>query len=202
MSEITAVIFDVGNVMVRWEPRVIFEPHLKDSAELDWFMDQVITMDWHKHHDAGLSFAEGVKNRSAEFPDYAHLISLFDSQWDDTITGVITETIDCMKALKEAGIPMFGLTNFNGPKFQEFRKKYDFIDLLDDVVVSGDEKLIKPDPAIYDLILNRFNLIPEQTLFIDDSLDNIKAAEAKEIKTHHFTDPQKLWPDLKRCGLL
>lgn len=202
MSDISAVIFDVGNVMVDWQPRTIFEPHFDDKDQLDWFMDTVVSMDWHKHHDAGRSFAEGVRLQSEAYPDYAALIGLYDSQWSDTIVGVIDGTIDAIKALKARSVPLYGLTNFNGPKFAEFRQSYDFIDLLDGVVVSGDEGLIKPDPQIFTLTLDRFNLQGEKTLFIDDSLPNIKAAEALGIVGHHFTGAEGLEQKLKQLKLL
>lgn len=202
MKKISAVIFDVGNVMVTWEPRAIYEPHFTDKAELDWFMDTVITMDWHKHHDAGRSFEDGVKIRAEAFPDYADLIALYKTDWDNSITGVIEGTIDCMRALKTKGMPLYGLTNFNGPQFARFRRHYDFIDLLDGVVVSGDEGIIKPDPAIYDLILSRYNLIAKETLFIDDSLENVLAAEKQGLIGHHFKGSAPLKQALEKLELL
>lgn len=202
MTKINAVIFDVGNVLVTWNPRVIYEDHFSDKSELDWFMDTVVNMDWHKYHDAGRTFEDGVRIRSEKFPNYADMIKLYHTQWDDTITGVIEGTVDCLQALRGKGMPVYGLTNFNGPQFERFRKQYDFISLLAGVVVSGDEGLIKPDPAIYDLIINRYNLTPEETLFIDDGLVNIQAAQAKGIIGHHFTSPEGLAKDLKARELI
>ncbi|WND01847.1 HAD family phosphatase [Temperatibacter marinus] len=202
MKKISAVIFDVGNVLVKWDPRVIYEKHFEDKTELDWFMDTVVNMDWHKHHDAGRTFEEGVRIRSEKFPDYADLIKLYHTQWDDTITGVIQQSVDCLRALKAKGIPVYGLTNFNGPQFDRFRQQFDFIGLMDGVVVSGDEGIIKPDPAIYHLILERYGLKAEETYFIDDGLPNIVAARAEGIVGHHFTSPEGLVKELKDFGLI
>lgn len=201
---LTTVLFDIGNVCVDWDPRALYAPLIEDPDRLDWFMKTVITMDWHKEHDRGRSFKEGVRIRSAEFPEVADLIALYDTCWDDTITGPIEGTLALIDRLYERGVEMYGLTNFSAEKYYgSFTANYPFTtERFKGVLVSGEEGLIKPDPAIFKLTIERFALNPGETLFVDDRMDNIVAAEALGFQGHQFTSAERLEDDLKVKGFL
>ncbi|MFC3052677.1 HAD family hydrolase [Kordiimonas pumila] len=196
MKQISAVLFDIGNVFVRWDPRYLYEKLIADPVELDFFLTNVVTLAWHTEHDRGRPFAEGVRKLSAQFPEYEDLIQSFDTKWAETIGETITGTVDVLGALVAEGMPVYAITNFSAEKWPLFCKSYAFTDLFDGVVVSGEEKLVKPDPALFDIAIKRFGLVPEETFFIDDRFDNIRAAEKIGMQCHTFRDPATLKKDL------
>lgn len=196
-----AVVFDIGNVFVRWDPRFLYNKLIPDADELEYFLREVVTLEWHSEHDRGRPFAEGVRMLSEQFPQYAELIEAFDTRWSETITSTIPGTIDVLDRLVAADVPVYALTNFSAEKFPGFCEEYAFTRQFKGIVVSGEEKLIKPDPKIFDVTLERFNLKAEETLFIDDRLENVQAAEAKGMIGHQFTDATTLAAYLKSLSL-
>lgn len=199
---ISSVVFDIGNVFVEWDPRRLYEQLIADKDELDAFLRDVVNLDWHSEHDRGRPFKEGVRFLTRQFPQHEKLIQLFDTRWAETIGPAFPETVQCLKQLIDASVPCFALTNFSAEKWPEFYRDYEFPKLFKGVVVSGEEKLIKPDPAIFELTINRFNLNPTETLFIDDRLDNVQAAESCGMVGYHFTQPAALRPHLVTLGLI
>ncbi|WP_417462558.1 HAD family hydrolase [Kordiimonas sp.] len=197
-----SVLFDIGNVFVEWDPRLLYSELIHDQAELERFLSEVVTLEWHTEHDRGRPFAEGVRILSAKFPEYEDLIQAFDERWNDTIGPVFTGTVDVLERLSEQGTPCFGLTNFSAEKWPLFCREYAFTDLFGGVVVSGAEGLVKPDPRIFQLAIDRFGLESEQTVYIDDRLENVQAAEHMGMIGHHFTDADKLAADLRAKGFL
>ncbi len=202
MSSVDTVIFDVGNVLVHWNPRFLYEKLITDKQELEYFLSEVITMQWHTEHDRGRSFEEGVAILSKQFPEYGDWIGAYNDRWDETIGGPIVGSVQILDHLKNSDVPVYGLTNFNEPKWNEFKKKYKFISMLDDVVVSGREKMVKPDPRLFQLTLDRFDLEPSTTLFIDDNVMNVQAASKLGMKTHQFISPTALARDMRQYGLV
>ena len=198
----TAVLFDIGNVFVEWDPRFLYRKLIADDDELNIFLTEVVTLEWHSEHDRGRSFAEGAIILSQKFPEHEDLISAFDLRWPETIGGQIQGTVDIMLELIERGINVFGLTNFSAEKWPEFCREYGFTDHFEGVVVSGEENLIKPDPRIYQIAVSRFNLDPERTVYVDDRLENVLAAEQLDMVGHQFTDPQALRQVLVSQGIL
>ncbi|WP_308911662.1 HAD family hydrolase [Pseudokordiimonas caeni] len=199
---ITAVVFDIGNVLVRWDPRLLYSKLIPDAAELDRFLTDIVTLEWHTHHDKGRPFAEGVRILSEQHPDHADLIRAFDERWDETIGPVIEGTVALMERLKAKGVPLYGLTNFSAEKWVAFARDYAFVKLFDGVVVSGEERLVKPDPAIFERLASRYGLTPAETLFIDDRDENVRAAEALGFRGHVFTGPEGLEATLAETGLI
>ncbi len=197
-----AVLFDVGNVIVRWDPRTLYSKIFPDPAECDWFLAEVATIAWHAETDRGLSFAENIALLSARHPKHATHISAWWDRWDEMFSGVISETEAAMHALAARGVPMHGLTNMSVEAWPGVRAMSTVFTHLQTVVVSGAEGLIKPDPAIYALTCERTGLAPHQILFIDDSAANIDAAAAMGFHVHHFTNPAALRPVLEAHGLL
>ena len=199
---VTAVVFDVGNVLYRWDPRFLFEKLIPDQQERLWFLENVVTFDWHAQHDAGRPLAPMVAELSAEFPDHAPLIEAYADRWLETIPGPVPGVHALVEQLAARDVPLFAITNFGVEFWERFRPTAPVIDHFGDIVISGVEKMIKPDPAIYRLALDRFDLAPGTALFIDDREENIHASEAEGFVGHHFTDAEKLADLLQQHGLI
>ncbi len=196
------VIFDIGMVLIAWDPRHLYRKLFSDTEKMEWFLANVCNHDWNVEQDRGRSFADAVKLLHAEHPQYTDEISAYDTRWSEMIPGAITGTVDILEALHKNKTPLYAITNWNQDKFRETKLNYPFLDLFKDIVVSGDEKLIKPDAAIFELCLKRNKLTAAECLFIDDSLKNVKGAEAVGMKAHHFTTPENLRAELKSLKLL
>ncbi len=196
------VIFDLGMVLIKWDPRLLYRKIFDDEAKVEWFLANVCNHDWNLEQDRGRNFSEAVKSLSAEHPTYAEEISAYDTRWHETIPGAIEGSVDILESLHKKNVPLYAITNWNQDKFRETKLRFPFLNLFRDIVVSGDEKLVKPDPAIYELCLKRNNLPAAECLFIDDSEKNVRGAEVVGIRAHHFTTPEKLKAALKGWGVL
>ena len=196
-----AVIFDVGRVLVDWQIRYLYERLIPEGEALDAFLRDVVTEEWHFQHDEGRPFAETSAELTALYPQHAELIALFGPRFNDTNTSAMPGMPELLAELDAAGVPLFAITNFSGEFFPPFRVKYpDMFDRFRDIVVSGDEKMVKPDPAIYRLALDRFGLKAEETVFVDDNADNVAGAAALGIHAIRFTDAPALRAELKTLG--
>ncbi len=199
---VRAVVFDIGRVIIRWDLRFLFEKLIADAAELDWFLSHVVTEAWHHQQDEGRPLAEIVPERIAQFPEYAPLIRAYAERFAETYPEHIPGTLDLIARLKSGGVALFGLSNFGADFWDEFRARQPVLDGFADIVVSGHEKLAKPDPAIYALAEARFGLPPQSLFFIDDKPENIAAATARGWQGHVFTHAARLEDDLAARGLL
>ncbi|AKH42748.1 2-haloacid dehalogenase [Altererythrobacter atlanticus] len=197
-----AVVFDIGRVLIEWDLRHLFEKLIPDREELDWFLDNVVTEEWHFQHDAGRPLAEMVPERQAQFPRYAPLIEAYATRFLETIAGLVPGTHLLVDRLADRGVPVFALTNFGADFWQMFRPTQPVLDRFGDIVVSGVEKCAKPEQAIYEIAEQRFGLLPQQIFFADDNAANIAAARARGWHAHHFTNAENLAEDLVRRGLL
>lgn len=198
----TAVIFDIGRVLIGWDPRHLYEKLISDSEELNWFLSEVVNFEWHHEHDRGLPYAVSLAQRAMKFPDYAELIYAFRERWRETIPGEIEGSVRLLERLHEKGVPLFALTNYSAETWPELEAEFGWTNLFKDVVVSGREKLVKPEMEIFYLAKERFGLREGEALFVDDKIENIKAGEAAGFVGHHFTDPENLEKDLRVRGLL
>lgn len=196
------VVFDVGRVIVQWDLRCLFAKLIDDPAELDWFLAHVVTEEWHFQHDAGRPLAEMLPERKAQFPRYAASIDAYAERFLESIPGPVPGTATLIERLYARGVPLFAITNFGSEFWAMFRPSEKVLDHFGDIVVSGDEKLAKPDPAIFALAADRFARSPAQMLFVDDNAANIAAAAALGWHTHHFSDAERLEADLVARGLL
>ena len=199
---IEAVVFDVGKVIVEWDLRELYRELIPDPAQRDWFVANVVTPEWHFQHDAGRPLAEMVPERQAEFPEHAALIAHYAANFNDSIPGPVPGTHAIIEELDAAGLPLYGITNFGAEFWPRFRPEWPVFERFRDVVVSGVEKLVKPDPAIYHLAASRFGHAPAAMLFIDDNLANVEGARACGWQAHHFAGADGLRADLKARGLL
>ena len=199
---IRAVVFDVGNVLFFWSLRVLFEKLIGDPTERDWFLANVVTEQWHFQHDAGRPLADMVAERKVEYPSHAHLIDAYASRFNETIHAPVPGMAEIVGDLAARGVPIFGITNFGAELWHGFCPTNAIFDHFTDIVVSGEEKIMKPDPAIYALALRRFGLEPGEGLFVDDRLENAEAGSANGFVGHHFSDAATLRTELEYLGLL
>ena len=201
-GKIDAVVFDIGRVLVQWSIRNLYAQVIDDPARLDWFLAHVVTEQWNFEHDAGKPLAQLVAERSALFPDEAGLIALYPERWMDTIPGPVPGTTALVEALSARETPLYAITNFGAETWAMFRPHYPVLSHFRDIVVSGRERIVKPDPAIYALAQSRFGHDPARMLFIDDSLPNVTSARACGWNAHHFRDAATLETELVSWGLL
>ena len=202
LNQPTAVLWDIGNVVVRWDPRTLYAKLFPDEAERDRFLAEVCTMDWHAETDRGTTFEDNIARLSAQHPHHAEAIAAWWSRWPEMFSGPIPETEAAMDALAAAGVKQYGLTNMSSQSWPGVQAMSPAFAHLEDVIVSGAEGLIKPDPAIFQRVVDRTGLAPQQMLFIDDSAANIEAAARLGFFVHRFDDPAALRPVLESHGLL
>jgi 2-haloacid dehalogenase len=192
-SPIKAIIFDYGNVLLQWDPRNMYQRFFPNDAEgMERFLAEVNFADWNLQQDKGRPFAEGIAILSQQFPHYGHLAQAYYDHWIDSVIGPVDGTVNILKRLKQAGYPLYGLSNWSAETFPRARKKYNFFELLDDMVISGAVGLVKPDPEIYQIMLDKIKRPAQECLFIDDSLANVHQAEKMGFAVVHFQSPEQL----------
>lgn len=196
------VIFDVGRVLFEWDLRHLFAKLIADPAELDWFLTHVITPEWHFQHDAGRDLDSMLSERIAEFPGHAELIRAYRMRFNETIPGPVSGTHDLVRELHANGVPLYIISNFGDEFWEQFAPTQPIFDLFHGIIISGKEKLMKPDPAIFELTLERFALNASDCLFIDDVPANIVGAESVGIAGHVFSDAPMLRTWLIGCSAL
>ena len=201
-GKVGAVIWDVGNVIVRWNPRTLSSKIFTEPAECDGFLSDVCTMAWHAPTDCGVTFADNCAALSARFPEHHAAIWAWKHRWAEMFTGAIPETEAAIEALQTRGVKQYALTNMSHETEEATFAMSPAFARLDGRIVSGREGVMKPDAAIFRLICERFGFAPADALFVDDSAANIAAAQALGFQTHHFTDPAALRPALEAAGLL
>jgi 2-haloacid dehalogenase len=202
MTALKAVVFDVGRVLFEWDLRHLFTKLIDDEAELDWFLANAVSPEWHFQHDAGRPLAEMTAELKALHPAYAAHIDAYATRFNETIPGPVPGSLEIVEELAARGVPLFAITNFGAELWDGFRPTQPVFNHFRDIVVSGVEKLVKPDPAIYALALDRFGLEPGEAIFIDDILANIVAARENGFVGHHFVDAPSLRATLEAQNLL
>ncbi len=202
--DIKNIIFDLGGVLIDWNPDYVFLKVFKgDKLKLKEFYEKVCTFEWNENQDAGYPLDKATEDRIKIFPEYEDQIRMYYGKWEEMIGGEIKEVVTILKNLvRENNFRVLALTNWSAETFPIALKKFDFLHLFEGIVVSGTEKTRKPFSDIYEIILNRYNLIATESIFIDDNIRNIKAANKFGIKTIHFKDPLQLKTDLKISGIL
>ena len=198
----TYFLFDIGNVLIDWNPRHLLRELIPDAGELDFFLTEVCPQSWNEEQDRGRPWTEALAEASARHPDYREIIHLYFERWMETVAGPIDGTVQLLKSLQEKGYPTYALSNFSVETFEQVERVYPFLASFDGRVVSGYERVIKPDPAIFHLAIDRFGLAPAQTLFIDDHPPNIEAARQLGFQTHLFDQPEALRKQLLTTDVL
>lgn len=203
MSSIpTAVVFDIGRVLYDWNLRYLFEKLVGDRQELDRFLATVVTEQWHFQSDAGRPLAEMVPELKAKFPRHAALIDAYRDRFEETLPHPIPGTHEIVRRLAAKGVPLYALTNFGAEFWARARRGWPIFDLFADVVVSGEERVAKPDPAIFAIAERRFGHAPGELFFTDDNPANVGAAQARGWHAHLFEGAAGLEAELVRLGLL
>jgi HAD superfamily hydrolase (TIGR01509 family) len=202
MAQVKAVLFDIGNVMITWHPENLFRKIIIDTERRQHFLTNVVPMSWHDRHDAGVTFAENRIQPLADFPEFADEIHAFDSRFDEMLGEPIPETMAIIEELEARGIPQYALTNMPQEKAEMVFSQIPSFRHMRDVIISGVEKIVKPDPRIYDIALKRVGLPAEAVFFTDDSRANIEAAKAMGFVTHLFDRPETLRPAMVAAGIL
>jgi 2-haloacid dehalogenase len=200
---VRAVVFDVGGVIYDWHPRYLFERMTDDTAFVDRVVGEAVTHQWHFQHDAGRDFADTSAELIARFPEYERFIRAYGPRFNETIRGAIPGVLEIVRELDACGVPLFAITNFSHEFFPPFAAQHaEIFDRFRDIVVSGEEKRVKPHPEIYRRALARFGLAPGEGLFVDDREENAKASDAAGFVGHHFSDAATLRTELNARGLL
>jgi 2-haloacid dehalogenase/putative hydrolase of the HAD superfamily len=202
MPRPNTVVWDVGNVIVRWDPRTLYSKIFPDPAERDRFLNDVCTMAWHGPTDCGVSFDDNCAALSARHPQHEAAIWAWKHRWAEMFSGAIPETEAAIAALHARGVRQYALTNMSHETHEATFAMTPAFELLDGRVISGFEGVMKPEPEIYRLTCARYGFAPPDALFVDDSATNIAAARRLGFHVHHFTDPAALRPALEVLGLL
>ena len=200
---INTVIFDLGGVLIDWNPRYMYRKIFDDEQQMEHFLSEVCDDNWNKAQDAGRPIAEGNKSLIAKHPKWEKEILAFYDRWVEMLGGPIHETVDMLRTLhSRKETRLVALTNWSSETFPIARGMYDFLDLFEGILVSGEEKLIKPDPRIYELILERYDIDRSRAVFIDDNKQNIEASNKLGLEGWQFTSPEKLRGQFQQRGLL
>jgi 2-haloacid dehalogenase len=201
MQVIDTVVFDIGNVLIPWDPRRLFRQLLPDEAALQRFLDEVDFDTWNAQHDAGQPFADGIAQHGARFPHYRHLLQAYFDRWEESIGEPAPEAVALPRQLRAAGYRTLALTNFSTETFPRAARRNPFLGEFEGIVVSGAEGVLKPDPAIYRLLCTRHGAVPARCVFIDDSVRNVEGARAVGMHALHFRSVARAVADLRALGV-
>jgi 2-haloacid dehalogenase len=198
----TAVVFDLGGVLLDWDPRHLYRKLFDDEAEMELFLSEVCTLEWHHAHDLGVPPEETSPPLAAAHPQYAEQIWAWTQRSEEMVGGPIEASVEILRALQAAGVPCYALTNMEAWTYPARRERYPFLRCFDGTLVSGFEGVAKPDPRVFELLLDRFGLDRSRTLFIDDSRANVQAARRVGLQAVRFESPEQLRSVLQDAGLL
>lgn len=190
------IIFDFGAVLVDWNPHYVYDPYFGDPEKATWFIENICTAAWNKELDGGKPFSQGVAELSAQYPEWAPEIELYHRNWKKMMGGAIPGMYDLVADLKQAGYGIYGLTNWASETFYTIVDDYPVFSLLDGMVVSGDVRLLKPDAAIFNCLLDKYGLEAEESVFIDDNAENVAGAIAAGLSAIRFTGAAALREEL------
>ena len=199
---IDTIIFDLGGVLIDWNPKYVFRQIFDTEEEVDWFLTEICDSAWNEEQDAGRSLQEGTAVKVLEYPQHRDAILAYYGRWQEMLGGPIAETVDLLKSLKEDGqYRLLALTNWSYETFPVAQELYDFLSWFEGIVVSGIEKTRKPKKEIYDILLDRYQVTPEKAVFIDDNIGNVQAGNFLGIHGIHFQSPAQLRSDLEKLSV-
>lgn len=200
---IKAIIWDLGNVLVDWNPSYVFDKMFDDEEKKKHFLENICNLEWNEEQDAGRPIKEATEELVQRHPEWKEYIEAYYGRWEEMLGGPLYETVEILKQLKEEGrFKMYALTNWSAETFPIALAKYQFLHWFDGRVVSGEEKMRKPSKEFYQRLLDRYNLKPDEVLFIDDNLRNIKAAQEMGMKTLLFKNSEQLKKDLAEMKIM
>jgi len=196
------IVFDIGGVLVDWNPRYAYSKIFKDPQKMEWFLKNVCGPEWNAKQDAGRTFAEGTAELKQKFPQYEKEINFFYSNWQNMFGGAFEGSVAILKQLKAEGYRLYCITNWSAEAFPWAREHFPFLKLFEDTIVSGEVKMIKPDPKIFQVLLDRHHLDARDCVFIDDNQTNIDAAAKLGFNAIHFENPAQLKADLAKYDVV
>src|SRR5688572_4261919 len=202
-DSIDTIIFDLGGVLIDWDPRYLYRKIFKTEEEVTWFLQNICTPEWNDKQDAGRSFEEATQELIEKHPEWELPICAWYDRWQEKIPGPVHETGQILKHLKENPTHrLYALTNWSAETFPWALNTFQFLHWFEGIVVSGIEKTRKPYPEFYKILFERYNIDPTRALFIDDNIKNIEGGKALGLTTIHFQSPRQLRTDLQRAGLI
>jgi 2-haloacid dehalogenase len=201
MRNITSVVFDIGGVLIDWNPRHLFRKVFESDEEMEWFLSNICTYEWNVQQDGGKLFSVATAELSAKYPEYSDKIAMYYGRWTEMLGGEIKGTVRIFHELKSKGMPLYALSNWSHEAFPVAYERYGFMKLFDGLVVSGYEKLLKPDHAIYRVLMERYGINPAESVYIDDNRPNAEAARELGFHAIHFLSPDQLREELRVLGL-
>ncbi len=189
--KITTILFDLGGVLIDWNPRYVFKHYFDDAEKMEWFLEKICDSDWNEEQDAGRSLAEATRLKIAEFPEWETEIRAFYGRWEEMLGEAIEGTVDILTSVRDnPSLRLYALTNWSAETFPVAQKRFEFLQWFEGIVMSGEEKTRKPFADIYQIVIDRYDVNPSETVFIDDNLRNCQAAEAMGFNVIHFTSPE------------
>ena len=201
--KIDTVIFDLGGVLIDWNPRYLYRKIFSNEEEISWFLENICTPEWNDQQDAGRSFKEATEILVKKHPEWEDPIQAWYGRWKETIAGPIPGTVEVLRKIKaKPHLRTYALTNWSAETFPWTYENFEFLQWFEGIVVSGVEKSRKPFPEFYQILFSRYQVEPSSTLFIDDNSHNIEGGKAVGLQTHHFESPEKLDQCLMDLGLL
>jgi 2-haloacid dehalogenase len=201
-GSIETVVFDLGGVLIDWDPRYLYRKIFDGESEMEHFLTKIATMEWHLEQDRGRTMKEATETLASEHPEHDAEIRAFYGRWPEMFGGPIHGTVDILRELRDRGCPLHALTNYSAEAFVLARRDYDFLEWFDQIIVSGEEGMIKPDRELYAVLIERTGLDPSTTVFIDDSLPNVAAARELGFTAVAFESPGLLREELVKLDVL
>ena len=202
MNAIDTVIFDLGGVLIDWNPRYLYRKIFKTDEEIEWFLGNICTAEWNDLQDEGRSFAEATEELIARHPEWEMPIRAWYDRWEETISGPIDGTVEILRTVRSSNHNLYALTNWSSESFPIALKKFDFLNWFDGIVVSGVEKMRKPDPRFFRVLFDRYTVEPGRSVFIDDNEKNIHAGRELGLNVIRFVSPEQLRADLTKLGIV
>jgi len=195
-------VFDLGGVLIDWDPRYLYRKLMSDEHAIEEFLARICTQAWNEQQDGGRTLAEATAVLVAEHPAYEELICAYYDRFDEMMAGPIEETVALLDELDRRGVPLYALSNFSAETFRHARRRFRFLARFRAIVLSSEERLLKPDPRLYRLLIDRHRIDPEETVFVDDRLVNVETARALGMTGIHFQSAAQLRRELAGLGLL
>ena len=204
MNEIETIIFDLGGVLIDGNPKYLYRKVFNgDEEKVDWFLNNICTSDWNLEHDAGRTLKEGTQLLLDQYPEYEDLIRVYYDRWEEMIGGAINDSVSVLTALKQTNkYQLYALTNWSAETFPVALERFDFLQTFEGIVVSGEERTRKPYPKIYEILLERYQINPAKSVFIDDNLENVLAAQKIGINGIHFKNAIQLMREFNAMNIL
>ncbi len=197
-QSVDTVIFDLGNVLIQWDPRHLFRKIFgSDEVAMEHFLSEVCNSEWNEQQDCGRPWKDAISEAVARHPEHESNINAYFDRWSEMVPGAMEETVRILEQLRDLDLRLLALTNWSAETFHIAQARFPFLNWFEGIVVSGRERLVKPDPAIFRLMIERYHLKPESAVFIDDSIGNVEAAKREGLRGIHFQGAGQLMTDLR-----